>query len=155
MTAVTDAALARLSASIQNRSSMKLSLAGNAVPCTRNTSRPRTFSRTRTNRFPSEKRSVSEAPSSQPRYSAIERPSRRLADPANSRNSSSTAATLRTREGSGADGYPGRRQGLGRGLGDLPPRQPSRRHFRPPEDVEALLFCVRQRQVGPGGGAQH
>src|SRR5262245_24822837 len=96
MTAVTDAALARLSASIQNSSSMKLSLAGKAVPCTRNTSRPRTFSRTRTNRLPSEKRSVSDWPSSHPRYSAIECPRRRLAEPAKSRNSSSTAATLRT-----------------------------------------------------------
>ena len=88
MTAVTEAALARLRASIQKSSSMKLSLAGNAVPCTRNTSRPRTFSRTRTNRFPSENRRVSVDPRAQPRYSAIDAPSVRLADPANSRNSS-------------------------------------------------------------------
>ncbi len=54
MTTVTDAALARFSASIQNSSSTKLSLAGKAVPCSRNTSRPRTFSGTRTKRLPSE-----------------------------------------------------------------------------------------------------
>ena len=89
MTAVTEAALARLNASIQKSSSMKLSFAGNAVPWTRKTSRPLTFSRTRTNRLPSEKRSVSFLPSWQPRYSAIAPPSLRLADPANSRNSSS------------------------------------------------------------------
>src|ERR1044072_7054448 len=63
MTAVTEAALARLSASIQNSSSMKLSFAGNAVPCTMNTSRPRTLSSTRTNRLPSESRITSDAPS--------------------------------------------------------------------------------------------
>ena len=61
MTTVTDAALARLSASTQNSSSMKLSLAGREVPWTRKTSRPRTFSSTRTNTLPSEKCSVSHA----------------------------------------------------------------------------------------------
>src|SRR6478672_4968651 len=90
MIAVTDAALARLNASIQNSSSMKSSLAENAVPCTRNTSRPRTFSRTRTKRLPSEKRRVSEAPTGHPRYSAIDRPSLWLADPANNTKSSAT-----------------------------------------------------------------
>src|SRR5262249_32349086 len=62
MTTVTDSALARFNASIQKRSSMKLSLAGKTVDCTRYTWRPRTLSLTRTNRFPSEKRSTSPAP---------------------------------------------------------------------------------------------
>ena len=88
MTAVTDEALARFRASIQKSSSMKLSLVGKPVPCTRKTSRPRTFSSTRTKRFPSENRIVSLAASGQPRYSAIEAPSFRLADPTNRRNSS-------------------------------------------------------------------
>src|SRR5262245_46839350 len=152
MTAVTDAALARLSASIQNSSSMKLSLAGKAVPCTRNTSRPRTFSSTRTNRLPSEKRSVSDCPSLQPRYSAIELPRRRLAEPAKSRNSSSTAETLRT---SGTDRDAGRGQRRGRGLDDLPPPQPPAGDLRQPQHVEALLLVIGQPEVRPRGGPQH
>src|ERR1700735_3551606 len=93
MTAVTDAALARLKASIQKSSSMKLSLAGNPVPWTRYTSRPLTFSSTRTKRFPSEKRSVSLAPSGQSRYSAMARPNLGLADPAKRSSSSDMRPT--------------------------------------------------------------
>ena len=88
MTAVTEAALARLNASIQKRSSMKLSLAGKPVPWTRNTSRPLTFSNTLTKRFPSENRRVSLAPNGQSRYSAMAAPSLGLADPAKRSSSS-------------------------------------------------------------------
>src|SRR5215813_6415608 len=71
MTTVTDSALARFNASIQKRSSIKWSLAGKTVDCTRYTRRPRTFSLTRTKRFPSEKRSTSPAPGCTCKYSQI------------------------------------------------------------------------------------
>src|SRR4029453_7723865 len=71
MTTVTDSALARFNASIQKRSSIKLSLAGKTVDCTTYTRRPRTFSLTRTNRFPSEKWSTSPAPGCTFKYSQI------------------------------------------------------------------------------------
>src|ERR1039458_9808721 len=61
----------------------------------RKTSRPRTLSRTRTNRFPSENRSVSLAASGQPSSSAILWARRRLADPANNKKSLSTERTYR------------------------------------------------------------
>src|SRR5262245_17332117 len=128
---------------------MKLSLAGKAVPWTRNTSRPRTFSNTRTNRLPSENRSVSDCPSSRPRYSAIECPRRRLAEPAKSRNSSSTVATLRT------DGDPGGGQRGGRRLDDLPAAQPPAGHLGQPQHVEPLLLVVGQPEVRPRRGPQH
>ena len=59
MSTVTFSALALLKASIQNSNSMKLSLTGKAVDCTRKTSLPLTFSRTRTKVFPSENRNTS------------------------------------------------------------------------------------------------
>src|SRR5262245_17929838 len=102
MTAVTDDALARFSASIQNNNSMKLSFAGNAVPCTRNVSRPRTFSSTRTKRFPSENRCVSLAASGWSRYAAIDAPNVRLADPAKSRKSSTSRQAMAARPRAGA-----------------------------------------------------
>ena len=49
---MTCVALARLKASIQNVNSMKLSLTGCSVPWITKTSRPRTFSRTRTKTLP-------------------------------------------------------------------------------------------------------
>src|ERR1039458_3707730 len=61
----------------------------------RKTSRPRTLSRTRTNRFPSENRSVSLAASGQPSSSAILWARRRLADPASNKKSLSTGRTYR------------------------------------------------------------
>src|SRR6478736_8201746 len=94
ITAVTDAALARFSASIQNSSSTKLSFVGKAIPWTRNVCRPRTFSRTRTNRLPSEKCNVSLAPRGTPSAAATRLASPRLAEPANSRESSSTRPTV-------------------------------------------------------------
>src|ERR687897_2447157 len=71
MTTVTDSALARFNASTQKRSSIKLSLVGKTVDCTRYTRRPRTLSLTRTNRFPSEKRSTSPVPGCTCKYSQI------------------------------------------------------------------------------------
>ena len=70
MTAVTCVALARLKASIQKSSSMKLSLTGYSVPWTMKTSRPRTFSSTRTKTLPSLKTCVSDCASSIPRWLA-------------------------------------------------------------------------------------
>src|ERR1039458_4178594 len=61
----------------------------------RKTSRPRTLSRTRTNRFPSETRRVSLAASGQPSSSAILWARRRLADPASNKKSLSTGRTYR------------------------------------------------------------
>src|SRR5882762_10177 len=95
MTTVTDSALARFSASIQNRSSMKLSLAGKAVDCTRYTRRPRTVSLTRTNRLPSEKRSTSPVPGCTCTYSQILRVSFGLPLPPKMRMSSATRQLLR------------------------------------------------------------
>ena len=60
MTAVTWVALARFRASIQKSNSMKLSLTGCSVPWITKTSRPRTFSRTRTKTLPSLKILVSD-----------------------------------------------------------------------------------------------
>src|SRR3954453_14460786 len=91
MSAVTDSALARLNASIQKRSSMKWSLVGKTVDCTKKTRRPRTFWRTRTNRVPSEKRSTSPRPTSTPRSRQIATASFGLAEPANTSGSSSGA----------------------------------------------------------------
>ena len=82
MTAVTCVALARLKASIQKRSSTRLSLTGYSVPCTMKTSRPRTFSRTRTKTFPSLKTFVSERASSVPSFLQIARARSWLALPA-------------------------------------------------------------------------
>src|SRR5271163_3394406 len=108
MTAVTEAALARLKASIQKSSSMKLSLAGKAVPWIKKTSRPRTFSPTRTKRLPSENWSVSPAPSGQSRYLAMAWPSLRLADPAKSEHSPSGTEQIYRRAVAGAE--PGTRR---------------------------------------------
>src|SRR5215471_18290590 len=94
MTTVTDSALARFKASVQNRSSMKLSLVGKTVDCTRYTWRPRTFSLTRTNKFPSEKRTTSPAPGWVPRYSQILRVSLGLPLPPKMTRSSSIVRHL-------------------------------------------------------------
>src|SRR5262249_13936912 len=109
ITAVTEAALARLRASIQKSSSTKLSFTGNAVPWIRKASRPRTFSSTRTKRLPSWKRSTSDRPSGQPRYVLISWASLRLPEPANSRSSSSTRMepSSRSSEGSASRPAPG------------------------------------------------
>src|SRR5262249_26562566 len=83
-------------ASIQKRSSMKLSLAGKTVDCTRYTWRPRTFSLTRTNRFPSEKRSTSPAPGCMFKYSQILSVSLGLPLPPKMRMSSTIIVTSQT-----------------------------------------------------------
>ena len=86
MTAVTCVALARLKASIQKSSSMKLSLTGYSVPWTMKTSRPRTFSRTRTKTFPSLKTGcVSDRASSVPSWRRS--PAERLGWPGRRRSS--------------------------------------------------------------------
>src|SRR5579864_4816261 len=68
MTAVTWEAEARFSASIQNRSSTKLSLTGCETPCTTKASWPRTLSSTRTKVLPSPKRIVSQGAASTPSF---------------------------------------------------------------------------------------
>ena len=82
MTAVTEAALARLSASTQNSSSTKLSFAGNTTAWIMNASLPRTLSRTRTIRLPSEKRSTSLRATSVPSAAQMEAVKRGLPLPA-------------------------------------------------------------------------
>src|SRR5215469_5193456 len=70
---------------------MKLSLVGNTVDCTRYACRPRTFSLTRTNKLPSEKRNTSPAPGRVFRYSQILSVSFRLPLPPKMTRSSSIA----------------------------------------------------------------
>jgi hypothetical protein len=101
MTAVTEAALARLSASIQKSNSIKLSLVGKTVLWITNASRPRTFSSTRTNVLPSEKIFVSLLPGRVLRWAQIRSVRRRLLLPGKMTTSSNPIAILRVGRFSG------------------------------------------------------